>query len=202
MMRNRLGWGLLAMALLAFAIWGFVPPKENLRLGKDLAGGVTLIYSVLIEPGQDSQEILNQLATVLGERIDPGNQLDISIVPVGRDQLEITMPLPTERVKELRRAFDEELARIEQFTIDPIRFERLVGEDPVTRGASIAEVRQSSPELADRLLAASSAYDRLLAAESAYRELLSQAEPDEATLVAAEEEAALASLDYDDAREE
>ncbi|MEO1278307.1 MAG: protein translocase subunit SecD [Planctomycetota bacterium] len=202
MMRNRLGWGLLAMALLAFAIWGFVPPKENLRLGKDLAGGVTLIYSVLIEPGQDSQEILNQLATVLGERIDPGNQLDISIVPVGRDQLEITMPLPTERVKELRRAFDDELARIEQFTIDPIRFERLVGEDPVTRGASIAEVRQSSPELADRLLAASSAYDRLLAAESAYRELLAQAEPDEATLVAAEEEAALASLDYDDAREE
>jgi len=201
MMRNRLGWGLLAMAMLAFAIWGFVPPQENLRLGKDLAGGVTLNYAVQIEPGQNAQEILNQLATVLGERIDPGNQLDISIVPVGRDQLEITMPLPTDKVKALRRAFDDELERIEQFTIDPIRFERLVAEEPSQRQASIDQIRQDSPELADRLQAAGDAYDRLLAAEVKYRALLEQPEPDETALNDAEAEAALASLDYDEARE-
>ncbi len=207
MMRNRLGWGLLAMAMLAFAIWGFMPPKEKLRLGKDLAGGVTLTYAVQIEPGQNAQDILNQLATVLGERIDPGNQLDISIVPVGRDRLEITMPLPTENVKVLRRDFDAELERIRQYTIDPVRFERLMGENAQQRSASIEEFRKSSPELADRLQSAADAYDRLIAAESAYRDLLGQygpdqSEPDQGTLDEAEVEAAAASLDYDAARDE
>jgi SecD/SecF fusion protein len=202
MMRNRLGWGLLAMAMLAFAIWGFMPPKEKLRLGKDLAGGVTLTYAVQIEPGQNAQEILNQLATVLGERIDPGNQMDISIVPVGRDRLEITMPLPTENVKELRRQFDAELERINQYTIDPVRFERLMGEAPQQRTESIAEIRQDSPELADRLQAAAEAYDRLIAAEAAYRAMLEQESPDPQALEDAEVEAAAASLDYDYARGE
>ncbi|MFI4881455.1 MAG: protein translocase subunit SecD [Phycisphaerales bacterium JB064] len=202
MMRNRLGWGLLAMAMLAFAIYGFMPPKEKLRLGKDLAGGVTLNYAVQIEPGQNAQEILNQLATVLGERIDPGNQMDISIVPVGRDQLEITMPLPTENVKALRQAFDAELQRIERFTIDPVRFERLMGEAPEQRAQSIAGFRENSPELADRLQTAADAYDRLIAAEAAYRDVLSQETPDDAALNQAEAEAAEASLDYDAARED
>lgn len=202
MMRNRLGWGLLAMAMLAFAFWGFMPPKENLRLGKDLAGGVTLTYAVQIEPGQNAQEILNQLATVLGERIDPGNQMDISIVPVGRDRLEITMPLPTENVKALRRAFDAELERISQYTITPVRFERLMGEESQERAASIEEIRQDSPELADRLQTAAESYDRLIAAEAAYRELLSQSEPDPDALDQAEIEAAAASLDYEADRDE
>jgi SecD/SecF fusion protein len=202
MMRNRLGWGLLAMAMLAFAFWGFMPPNEKLRLGKDLAGGVTLTYAVQIDPGQDASEVLNQLATVLGERIDPGNQMDISIVPVGRDRLEITMPLPTENVKVLRRAFDAELERISQFTITPVRFERLMGEDPQQRAASIEAIRADSPELADRLQTAAEAYDRLLAAEAAYRQLLDQSEPDAAALDEAEIEAAAASLDYDFARGE
>ncbi|UYV11485.1 MAG: protein translocase subunit SecD [Phycisphaera sp.] len=201
MMRNRLGWGLLAMAMLAFAFWGFMPPKEKLRLGKDLAGGVTLTYAVQIEPGQNAQDILNQLATVLGERIDPGNQMDISIVPVGRDRLEITMPLPTENVKVLRREFDAELERIRQYTIDPVRFERLMGEDAQERAASIEEISTNSPELADRLQTAAQAYDRLVAAENAYRDLLSQADPDPDALDEAEFQAADAALDYDAARD-
>ncbi|MFI4916302.1 MAG: protein translocase subunit SecD [Phycisphaerales bacterium JB060] len=202
MMRNRLGWGLLAMAMLAFAIWGFMPPKEKLRLGKDLAGGVTLTYAVQIEPGQNAQEILNQLATVLGERIDPGNQMDISIVPVGRDRLEITMPLPTEAVKSLRRDFEAELERINRYTIDPVRFERLMGEEPQERAASIEDIRQDSPELADRLQTAAEAYDRLVAAEAEYRDLVSRETPDEEAIERAETEAAAASLDYDQARAE
>ena len=202
MMRNRLGWSLLAMAMMAFAIYGFMPPKEKLRLGKDLAGGATLTYAVQIDPGQNATEVLNQLASVLAERIDPGNQLDISIVPVGRDRLEITMPLPNDAVKALRQAFEDELARLDMFTIDPVRFERLVGEAPALREASIARIRENSPELADRLAAAAAAYDRLLAAESAYRALLEQPEPDPAALDAAEAEAAEASLDYDQARAE
>lgn len=202
MMRNRLGWGLLAMAMLAFAIWGFMPPKEKLRLGKDLAGGVTLTYSVRIEPGQNAQDILNQMVTVLGERVDPGNQMDISIVPVGRDRLEITMPLPTENVKVLRREFDAELDRIRQFTIDPVRFERLMGEDAQQRAASIEEFRTNSPELADRLQTAAEAYDRLVAAETAYRDLLDQPDADAEAIDDAEFEAADAALDYDADREE
>lgn len=202
MMRNRLGWGLLAMAMLAFAIWGFMPPKEKLRLGKDLAGGVTLTYPVRIEPGQNAQDILNQMVTVLGERVDPGNQMDISIVPVGRDRLEITMPLPTENVKVLRREFDAELERIRQFTIDPVRFERLMGEDAQQRAASIEEFRTNSPELADRLQTAAEAYDRLVAAETAYRDLLDQPDADAEAIDDAEFEAADAALDYDADREE
>ncbi|MEO1007383.1 MAG: protein translocase subunit SecD [Planctomycetota bacterium] len=202
MMRNRLGWALLAMALLAFAIYGFMPPAEKLRTGKDLAGGVTLTYSVQIDPGQNAEDTLNQLITVLKQRIDPTNQLDISIVPVGRDRIEITMPLPSDRVKGLRADFETRLDDLRGYTIDPTRLERLVAEPADQRRGSIASIRERNPQLADRLEAAAAAYDRLAEADAAYRGILGQEDPPQDDVDRLEANAAIAELDYEAARDE
>jgi hypothetical protein len=44
-MRNLGTNGLIILAAILFAAWAVWPPKDTLRLGKDLAGGATLVYS-------------------------------------------------------------------------------------------------------------------------------------------------------------
>jgi len=131
-------------------------------------------------------------------------------VPVGRDRLEITMPLPSERVKQLRRDFEAELERLNDYTIEPVELERLVAQGPELRAQSIADYEQTNPELARRLAEAASAYDRLVTTGEAYRRALTappqagpDAEPaaDQEALDRLEAQAAEAELAYEDARE-
>ena len=44
---------IVLLAILLFT-WGLYPPSKKLRLGKDLAGGVSLVYAVNIEGGDKS----------------------------------------------------------------------------------------------------------------------------------------------------
>ena len=101
-MRHPVRTAILIAILILTAFWSIFPPREKLRLGKDLSGGVSLVYSVLLAPNDDAREVMAALVRVLKERIDPSNQLDISFVPQGRDRIEITMPLPSAEVKALR----------------------------------------------------------------------------------------------------
>ncbi|MFG0283066.1 MAG: hypothetical protein ACF8R7_01470, partial [Phycisphaerales bacterium JB039] len=117
-MRHLIRNTILVVVVLIVAAASIIPPEKNLRLGKDLAGGVTLVYSVRLEPGQAGDDTMGRLIEVLKRRIDPGNQMDISIEAVGRDRLEITMPLATEQVKRLKDAYEAELAEIEQAELD------------------------------------------------------------------------------------
>src|SRR5690242_9725197 len=108
-MRQHVRTGILVLVALIFSLVAIIPPKEKLRLGKDLRGGVSLVYSVQIAPGEDAGRVMSTLVEVLKKRVDPNSQLDISFIPQGRDRLEITMPLPNEEVKALRAAVEHEL---------------------------------------------------------------------------------------------
>ncbi|GIW74415.1 MAG: hypothetical protein KatS3mg103_0937 [Phycisphaerales bacterium] len=83
-----------------------------------------------------------------------------------------------------------------------MRFERLMGEPAEQRARSIEQIAQNNPQLAQRLQDAAAAYDRLLAAEAEYRRLLDDPQADPQALDRAEVEAAEASLDYEQAREQ
>ncbi|MEM9064739.1 MAG: protein translocase subunit SecD [Planctomycetota bacterium] len=109
--------------------WAIVPPEENLRLGKDLRGGVSLVYSVQIEPGDNAEAVLDQTIEVLKQRVDPDGQLDIAMIARGRDQIEITMPLPSERVTELRDNFERAMLPLEEQNITSDEFDAAVRQD-------------------------------------------------------------------------
>jgi len=125
-MRHILRNLILIAVVLGLLSWAIVPPEENLRLGKDLAGGVSLTYSVQIAPGDDADAVLDQTIQVLKQRVDPNGQLDITMIARGRDQIEITMPLPSERVSELRENFEQAMQALEAQNISEDLFDSVM----------------------------------------------------------------------------
>ena len=79
---------------------------RDLRLGKDLRGGVSLVYKVEIpEEEIDPQSVLDTTIEVLKARVNPQGIFDISIEGSGRDRIEVVMPLPGPETRALAAAW-------------------------------------------------------------------------------------------------
>lgn len=115
---------LILLACLALAIWAIVPPEAKLRRGKDLAGGATLVYEVFIQPS-DPSDTLAKVLSNLKERLDPKGVLDLLITPQGANRLEISMPLPSPKVKGLQADFEARLKAVTTTTLTRDNLERI-----------------------------------------------------------------------------
>ena len=97
------------------AIFGVLLSQKGIRLGKDLQGGVSLVYSVKVPDTGDSNAVLGQVIEVLKQRVNPQGVLDIAMQPQGRDRIEVVMPLPSAEVRDLqvkaKTAIEELLAK-------------------------------------------------------------------------------------------
>lgn len=85
---------LITLSVLAIGVFGF-------RRGLDLQGGARLVYSVDIQKAKaegqldknaEPQKIMNEMLTIISQRIDPKGVLDASITIAGTDQLLIELP--------------------------------------------------------------------------------------------------------------
>ncbi len=148
---------ILLLAVIAFMAWSVFPPKEKLRLGKDLAGGVSLIYGVDVPPGDTG--VLPKVIEVVKDRLDPQGVLEITIVPQGNDRIEITMPLPTSEVKQLKEGVDSEIGKLAGNSISPDEFAQMAAMKGAERDAALTKVAAGSTERLARLKAAMAAYD-------------------------------------------
>lgn len=149
----------IALALVIIALWASNPPADKIKLGKDLRGGSSLIYSVQMDRAENPDEIIPRIIEVLKRRIDPNGLFEISIVRQGQDRIEITMPLPNDRVKSLRQAFEDELARLRDSSVEPADFERMMRMEPAERSAAIERIASDNAGLRAELLRAAEAYD-------------------------------------------
>jgi len=147
----------IAMLILAFVVSS--PPSEKIGLGKDLRGGASLIYSIEIGASENASEVIPQVIDVLKKRIDPNGLFEISIVRQGQDRIEITMPLPSERVKELKKAFEAELAKLSVTSIDGDEFEQIMRSPSDERASRLMKIGANSPSVMDALNRAATAYD-------------------------------------------
>lgn len=102
----------LILALAVFAAMSVWPPEEKIRLGKDLRGGVSLVYAVEMPEGVDAPSVLSQVIDALKRRVNPQGVLDISMTPQGRDRIEIVMPLPSADSKSLQDLFRARLSEV------------------------------------------------------------------------------------------
>lgn len=150
----------IAIALILLALWQAYPPSEKIGLGKDLRGGASLIYSVEIGSTESANEVIPQVIEVLKKRIDPDGLFEISIVRQGQDRIEITMPLPSDKVKQLKAQFEEELAKLSVTSIDEDSFERIMRLPKEQRDQRLAELGQVSQTVNDALQRASQAFDQ------------------------------------------
>ncbi len=106
---------MVSKLLLIFVIVGLCSLAlvlKPLRLGSDLRGGTSLIYSVRIDPDADAQQVLNQTIEVLMDRVNPTGVLDIFMQPLGLDRIEIVMPLPGDEIKKLVQIYRDALDQL------------------------------------------------------------------------------------------
>ncbi|MFK7758646.1 MAG: protein translocase subunit SecD [Phycisphaerales bacterium] len=150
---------ILAVVMLMLAFWAANPPSKKIGLGKDLRGGASLVYSVQIDRSESSSEVIPKVIEVLKKRIDPNGLYEIQIVGQGQDRIEITMPLPSDFVKELRKGFEDELDKLGVTSISADEFERVMALSPDLRDQKIQEMGANSPKILALLQEAAGAFD-------------------------------------------
>ncbi len=158
-MRHLVRTAILCIVVMAIFTGAIFPPEKNLRLGKDLSGGVSLVYSLSIGPGEDAAATIASTIDVLKRRVDPDGLYEISMVAQGRDRIEITMPLPNQRVKDLRAAYEQTLSDLGRLALDDREFARLMAMDAEPRQAEITRISAGSDSLGADLTAAAEAFD-------------------------------------------
>lgn len=146
------------------------PPEKNLRKGRDLVGGVSLTYSVDVDPGEDPGAVIDSTIEVLKRRVDPQGLYEISFVRQGQDRIEITMPLPTDRVRQLREAYEKELDRLSEQAIEANDLDRVLRLPPGTRDAELERLAAGDESRMELLRTAADAYDEAQQARAAYNE--------------------------------
>ncbi|MBY0114073.1 MAG: protein translocase subunit SecD [Phycisphaerales bacterium] len=145
----------LCIGMLIFFFWAMYPPQEKLRLGKDLAGGVTLVYQLDIASNEDASKVVNDTISALKDRVDPDGLLEISMVRQGRDRIEISMPLPRQEVKDLRAKYEEELRNLGRNALTRDRLSDVLSLPAAERATRITELSSGNPkrkELLEKLV--------------------------------------------------
>lgn len=92
----------------AIMAWAIFPIDQKVKLGRDLRGGVSLIYSVAMPEGVDDatkSEILKQTIVTLKNRVNPQGVLDLTMSPQGDDRIEVVMPLPGDEVRAAQKSY-------------------------------------------------------------------------------------------------
>ncbi|MGD9689625.1 MAG: protein translocase subunit SecD [Phycisphaerales bacterium] len=168
-MRNHARHAFLLLAAVLIAIWAIYPPAAKLRLGKDLAGGTTLTYQVDIRP-TDPPDTLSRVIDLLKKRVDPTGLLEISIEAQGNDRVSITMPLPTEKVRELKKKFEASLAALGQANLSPEQFDRILALPEAERRKELEDFAGGDAGRIALLAEAARLYDEAQGSRRAYNE--------------------------------
>ncbi|MFG0327836.1 MAG: protein translocase subunit SecD [Phycisphaerales bacterium JB037] len=189
--------------LLAVFIFGIIPPDKRIRLGKDLRGGVTLVYQVQLDRGDDPSIVIPQMIEVLKERVDPTGLYEISMVRQGRDRIEITMPLPNDEIKALRNEFETRLNALSDIAVSAGDLDRVLrADDPSERQRLIEASAAGNASKAAILRSVADAWTLARETRAAYDALARTSEPDPAELEALSIAAADAQFEYVQARRE
>src|SRR5262245_56302394 len=150
-MRQILRPLIIILVAMGIACWAAYPPEKKLRLGKDLSGGVSMVYTVQIEQHENATEVLAKVIDALKKRVDPDGLMTISMVAQGRDRIEISMPLPGERVKALRKAFEDELIKLGKGSVSEARIDQAVRTPAVERAAVLEQLGAGNSDRLDKL---------------------------------------------------
>ncbi len=167
MMRSLIRTAIIIVATIVVAIWSIIPPDKKLRLGRDLAGGVSLVYNVQIKPG-DPADVVSKVIDVLKKRIDPNGLSEIAMIKQGQDRIEITMPLPNDRVKRLKAAYEAQLESLSTATLDDSAIQRLMRTPTADRDHELARLAEGNAKREATLKDAAAKYDAAQAARAEY----------------------------------
>ncbi len=104
-MNKKLIWKLVAIGVFTLIVGVLAFPREgdilrqvgidqdlSIRLGLDLQGGVELVYEADIDEDVDSSEVLEQVASVIQQRVDPGGTSEAVVQVAENDRIVVQLP--------------------------------------------------------------------------------------------------------------
>lgn len=175
---------ILAIIVVGFCVWQVFPIDKKIRLGKDLRGGVSMVYSVSMPKAGDSQRILAQVVDSLKRRVNPQGVLDISLQPQGLDRIEVVMPLPSPEVRALGEQYRDQLVKLgAQMSISGRELDAALG---AGNAADLAPAPASGREAAigtrrEALVSLQRAYDEATNARTEYQAAIARSATPEET---------------------
>jgi SecD/SecF fusion protein len=188
---------LVIAATCGIMAWAIVPVEQKVKLGRDLRGGVSLIYSVSMPEGVDDEtkgELLKETIKTLKNRVNPQGVLDLTMTPQGNDRIEVVMPLPGDEVRAAGRAYRDAVdALLAKARLTPREL------DAALAAGTAAELAKGDAARAAKLASLQSAYAASKEARTRFdgaRGMNMQG----AELDRLADEAATAELAYDTAR--
>ncbi len=168
-MRQIISKAVLALVVMFVAVYAMYPPAKQLKLGKDLRGGATLIYQVKLRPDENPAEVMPKVIEVLKQRVDPNGLAEISMVVQGRDRIEITMPLPGPEAQAAARAYEQELDKLSQFALAERDLEFALRAEGEERRKQLESLAKGDPGRLARLQEVAAARDLAREKEAEYR---------------------------------
>ncbi|MEM6854533.1 MAG: hypothetical protein AAF593_09010, partial [Planctomycetota bacterium] len=128
------------------------PRTIDLKPGIDLAGGTTLVYDVLVPEGKDAQSVIDQTIMVQRDRVDPTGVKNLIWRPEVGNRISITMAQADPIVKTLRDAYNDELKKLLENTLDGAALDvAAVEEDLDARQTEFKRLSGGNEELIDKM---------------------------------------------------
>src|SRR5215470_19520014 len=94
---------LLIAVVVVVGVIMIIPPSKKLRPGLDIAGGTSLILETEEDKGDPT--VAERMKVLLQKRVDPSGVYDLLWRVLGRNRIEVQMPLAPPENRHLREEF-------------------------------------------------------------------------------------------------
>jgi SecD/SecF fusion protein len=158
---------ILIGVVVLIGIWLITPPSEKLRGGLDIEGGVSMIFEIQEEEGESDAYLAERMKRLLQRRVDPRGVYDLKWRTLGRNRLEVQMPLPPEENKQLRADYIAAREALLATNIKRSDLENALLATGDDREQAIMKLAAGLPEREQLLREAAVAHDEYSAAASA-----------------------------------
>ncbi len=174
---------LIGVVLLLACVFLY-PPQRQLRGGLDIEGGFSLILEIQEEPGEPSTpQLAEEMKRLLQRRVDPAGVMETRWSVIGNNRIEVQVPLPPKRNKELREAYLAVQKELFARNVERSALERVFATAPEARGEMARALSGGNSEREKLILAAAAEHDAFqkLRAERAASESTASAPVDDAS---------------------
>lgn len=158
---------LLILAVNLLALVFLYPPERKLRAGLDIAGGVSMIFEIDDTGLKDVPDLAEQMKTLLARRVDPQGIYQIQWRVLGRNRLEVQMPLPPAEAKLRQEEYRKLAEELFASNIGRGELNNALQESGEARAARLQALAARSGAPLESLQAAAARYDEYLAAVAA-----------------------------------
>jgi SecD/SecF fusion protein len=160
--KNLIWKSVLIVVVAALMALKLYPPQKTLKLGKDLAGGTSLIYEIDVtglEP-KERKDLAQNMIPILLKRIDPTHVANIGMRPQGNTRIEIQLPVASKDTQNKRNAYEDALLALDKENINLLKVRQLLGLEAEKRTVEFDTIAGDSQERGDILTALADVYDQ------------------------------------------